>query len=805
MTTLWMQDLRYALRQLRRSPSFTAAVVLTLAVGIGLNAAIFTIVDCVLLRPLGYNDASRIYGIDSHFLKENRSIPRVGGDDYVDVSTQIRSLESAAFYSAGQDGLQLDAQSFYLQMASVSPQFGSVMGVEPAAGRLFHNDSDGSEALVAVSFAEQHFGSAQAALGRTLHFDGRARTIVGVLPAGFSFPDKTVVWIERPARPEVPSRTGYNQQAVAKARPGVNAAQLSAEMTALSRQLQAAYPEDRQKTLLAVPLQDQIVGSIRPTLRLLMGSVFVVLLIVCANIGHLQLVRSTQMRRDASIRTALGATAIAIARRALLESLLLASAGCALALLIAQPALHVLTVMAQNQIPRLADVRLNRDVLLVSFLMSMATMLLTALLPAWRSVTISPAAVLKQEQAGSSESRKSRQLRDALIVGEVALTLTLSVASVLLARQMIGQSRRDLGFQPDNLLVMDTHIVAAQQQAAFADSPVALNTLRQMLDAIARIPGVKSVAADQGVPMGQGSSDVAFAIRGRMEFKPGVELPWADIQPVTPAYFQTMGIPLLQGRLLSNDDNETSAPVLVISREMAQKVFPGQNPIGQQIMSGYGLTQVWSTIVGVVGDIREDSPASPFAQTIYVPVAQYSFRAADMQVVVRTGLDPATMATTLEPMLKRGYPQVAVSSTTMREAVGESSRAQRFRTLLFGGFAAVAILLAAVGMYGVTAYTVAQRRFEFALRLALGAQRSQIVTMTLAHGIAVASFGIGIGVALSLGLLRVVGTLLGKLPAFDPASYAIAILGVLAIAITAAVIPSRRASKVEPMRVLRGD
>ena len=807
MIALWIQDLRFALRQLGRSLSFTSAVVLTLAVGIGLNAAIFTIVDCVLLRPLGYREASRIYSIDTRFLDEGRSIPRLGGDDYVDVANQVRSLESTAFYSAGQDGLLIDGQSFYLDVADVSPRFGSVMGVEPVAGRLFRDDAkaDDSEMLVASSFANGHFGSGRNALGKLVHYDGRTRTIVGVLPAGFSFPDKTLVWIERSPRPETPARSAYNQRAIAKVKPGVTISQLNAEMATLSSHLQAAYPEDHAKALEAVPLQEQIVGSIRPILRLLMGSVFVVLLIVCANIGHLQLVRSTQMRRDASIRTALGATPAAIARRALIESLILAATGCALALIIAQPALHFLTVMAHDQIPRLADVHLNRDVLFFSFLMSMVTMLATALLPAWRSVTASPAAVLKQESAGSSESRKSRQFRDALIVGEVALTLTLSVASVLLARQMIEQSRQELGFVPDNLLVMDTHAENTQPQPAFGTSLASLITLRAVLDSIAKVPGVKGVAADSGVPMGPGTSDVGYAVRGRMEFKPGQQLPDADIQPITPAYFQTMGIPLLRGRLLTNDDNENSAPVLVVSRELVQRVFPGQNPIGQQIMCGYDEKSSWWTIVGVVGNVRQESPASPLAQTIYVPVAQHAFRASDMQIVVRTAIDPGAMATTLEPMLKRDYPQVAVSSTTMREAVGESSRAQRFRTMLFGGFAAVGILLAAVGMYGVTAYTVAQRRFEFALRFALGARRGQIVTLTLSHGIAVASVGIGLGVALSFGLMRVVGNLLGKLPAFDPASYAIAILGVLAIAIAAAIIPCRRASQVEPMRVLRGD
>jgi putative ABC transport system permease protein len=799
MIALWIQDLRYALRQLRRSGSFTAAVVITLAVGIGLNATIFTIVDCVLLRPLGYHEASRIYSIDTRFLDEGRSIPSLGGDDYVDVANQVRSLESTAYYGAGQDGLQLDGQSLYLDMAAVSPHFGSVMGVEPIAGRLFHDDPDGSEALVASSFAEQHFGSAQDAIGKALHYDGRTRTIVGVLPAGFSFPEKTVVWVELPPRPETPSRTAYNQQVVARAKPGVTAAQLNAEMATLSRQLQAAYPDDRHKALEAVSLQDEIVGSVRPMLRLLMGSVIVVLLIVCANIGHLQLVRSTQLRRDSTIRTALGATRTAVARRALMESLILATAGCGLALVIAQPALHLLTVMAHDQIPRLADVRLNRDVLLFSFLMSMATMAITALLPAWRSVTVSPAAVLKQEQVGSSESRSSRRLRDALIVGEVALTLTLSVASVLLARQMIAQSRQDLGFVADNLLVMDTHTAATK-----GESTATLNTVREMLDSIAKVPGVKNVAAIQGIPMGP-SSGVGYAVRGRMEFKPGEKLPYADMLSITPAYFQTMRIPLLQGRLLNEQDTGNSAPVLVVSRELAEKVFPGVNPIGQQIMCGYDDKSSWWTIVGVVGNVRQRSPASPLAQSMYVPDAQHPDRAAEMQMVVRTAIDPAVMAATLAPMLKHSYPQVAASSTTMREAVGESSRAQRFRTLLFGAFAGVGILLAAVGMYGVTAYTVTQRRFEFALRFALGAQRGQIVTMTLAHGFAVASLGIGLGLVLSLGVLRVVGNLLGKLPAFDAASYGISILGVLAIAVAAALIPCRRASRVEPMQVLRGE
>jgi putative ABC transport system permease protein len=802
MTSLWVRDLRYALRQLRRSGSFTAAVILTLAVGIGLNAAIFTIVDCVLLKPLGYHDADRIYSIDTRDLHAGRSFAKIGGDDYVDVAARVGSLQAVAYYNNGEDGVQLNGRSYYLNMAVVSPQFGAVMGVEPVAGRLFHDDVDGSEALVASSFAREHFGSAQAALGQALDWDQRTRTIVGVLPDGFSFPGKTVVWIEQPAKPEIPSRTAYNQRAVGKVRPGISSAQLNAELATLSRQLQAAYPEDREKALEAVPLQDQIVGSIRPILRLLMGSAALVLLIVCANIGHLQLVRSTRMQRDVSIRTALGATPRAVVRRVLLESLLLAAGGCGAALLIAAPALRVLTLMAPAETPRLGDVRLNTDVLLFSFLASLATTVVTALVPAWRSWRTSPAAILKLEQTSASGSGHSQRLRDGLIVGQVALTLTLSVASVLLVRQMIADANQYLGFDADHLVLLDTH----SPYPATGQEQTAVVRLQSMLDAIRQVPGVKDVAADSGVPMSSGTSDVGYAIRGRTEFKPGVALPDADIQPVTPGYFRAMGIPLLSGRLLSDSDTQSSTPVLLVSADLARQQFKGMNPIGQQIMCGYDFSApTWWTIVGVVGSVRQDSPASSPAQTFYVPIAQHAFRAAEVQIVVRTARDPAVMIDALQRLLRREYPLVAASATTMREAIGESERGQRFRTMLLSCFAFISILLAAVGMYGVTAYSVAQRRFEIALRFALGARRGQVLAMTLRGGIVVAAIGIAAGLALTFAALRIYGSQFGKLPAFDGTSYAIAVLGVLAVSAAAVLIPSRRAAQVEPMQVLRGE
>jgi putative ABC transport system permease protein len=822
-----IQDLRLAIRQLRRSGTFTATVILTLALGIGLNAAIFTMVDSILLRPLGYHDADRIYGINSRFLDEKRSIPRVGGDDFKDLSTRVSSLDSAAYYNFYQDGIQAGSRMLYTDIALASPQFGQVMGVEPVAGRLFlagnNSLTDPQEAMVSAAFAREQFGSAGQALGQTLKYYGKLRVIVGVLPDGFSFPGKTQVWVEGPSAPDVAGRSAYNQRAIGKAKPGVTAEQLNAELATLSRQLAAAYPEDKHKAMEAEPLQNQLVGKIRPTLRLLMGSVGVVLLIVCANITHLQLVRATQLRREVTIRTALGASRGALAWRAGLEVLLLAVGGCVAGVLIALPALRLLVRVAPPELPRLADIRLNVDVVAFSFLVSLVTMAATALLPLWRSWKVDPASAMKQDASRGTESRGSGRLRQALIVGEVALTLTLSVLALLLVRQLIAQSKQDLGFTADRLVILDTHassavpavmarfagateatpeITAALETAGLTD----MQALDRMLEAIRAVPGVAGADAVYGAPMTPAGSNVGYAVKGVTSFNPGVvRLPVANLIAMTPGYLDTLGIPLLQGRGLVSADGPGTDKVLLISKSMAQQSFAGMDPIGKQIQCGWDSSGEWWTIVGVVGDVRQDSPAAAPEATIYVPVAQHAHAAADIQVVVRTRADAGAMAGTLAKFMKRQFPAVAVQESTMRENIGESQRSETFRSLLFGCFAGISILLAMTGMYGVTAYTVAQKRFEFALRFALGAQRGQVLGSVMRNALTVAAIGVVGGVGLSLALMRVVSSLLGQMPAFDAVSYGAAAAGVLAIALAATLQPAYRAATVEPMQVLRNE
>ena len=813
------QDIRFAVRSLRNAPLFTLAVIITLAVGVGLNTAIFTMVDNVLLRPLGYHDADRIVALETLKLQSGHINSRIGGADFTDLQ-QLQSLESVAYYySYGKTGVATGGQAYFLPVTGVSPSFATIMGIAPVAGTVFRDgDNAADKAMVSESFAREHFGSAQNALGQAIKSE-RSYTIVGVLPTGFSFPNQSDVWVEEAPTPVNLNRTAFNQRAIGKRREGVSQQQLDAELNTLSHRLQAAYPDEKNNALVAQSLQETLVGDLRPMLRLLMGSVAVVLLIVCANITHLQLVRSTRMRRALSVRSALGATRKDLLIRAMLESLFLAIAGSIAALGIAAAGLRALTHMAPPDTPRLADIHLNRDVFLFSIAISAVLMLLTSILPVWRSWRLDPATVLRADSERTSESRRSVRLRDGLIIAEVAFTLALSVTAVALTRQLMHDAEQQLGFQPQHLLVVDTHQVSNDAIPAYngpSSTPEQLAalqawSLRRMtrmdavLASVRSTPGVEAAAAIDGAPMSGGNSNVGYAIRGRTVFAPGVNLPYANIYALTPEAFPTMGVPILRGRNLTLADNMGAAKVIVINQAMADEQFPHADPIGQQIMCGYDSMGEWWTIVGVVGNVRHEAPGTPAAASFYIPVAQHPLRATDIQVIVRTKAAPAVMARELQESIHRNFPDVAGTATTLQQNIGESQRSERFRSTLLASFAAVSLLLAAIGMYGVTAYSVAQRRFEFALRFALGAQRQQLAGMVLRHAAITAALGIVAGIAFSIALVRIVSAAAGKLPAADALSFTIAAGLVFVLAIAATAIPSIRAASTELMQALRSE
>ncbi len=822
-----MSAFRNAVRSLRHSPGYALTVVLTLALGIGLNDAIFTVVDCVLLRPLGYRDADRLVSLCTEHYPDSHPQNAVAGDDFVDLARDVRGLQSAAFYSSDESGIRVGQNAAYLRVAAVSPSFADVMGVTPEAGRLFTPRDDLSpqaaiEALVSAGFARSYFGSASAALGQTLHAGSLTRVVVGVLPNGFHFPQNTAVWVQVGSRPSAANRTAYNQAMVAKRRGNVTSEALAAELDTEAHRLANIYPADRDKRFVAVPLADQVVGRVRPTLRLLMGAVGVVLLIVCTNLSHLQIVRSTRRLHAVAVRKALGASRSAQLVEPLLESMLLAVAGAICAALVALPALKVLLRFAPAGMPRLAEIRLNGHIFLFSVAVSTTLMAVTAMLPGWQAWATAPVLALRQNAARGMEAPGVRRLRSSLLVVEVALTLMLSAAALLLTRQMIAEAHADLGFSAEHLLTLDMHMTgeapmleapdngseAAKAAALQAEAAVAqtwTTKLNAVLETVRTTPGVRSAEAIDGAPMGFGAVDVLYAIRGRQVFDPqsAKALPDADIHAVTPGFFATMGVPLLQGRGFTEGDKLFTPPAVLINAALARQQFPGENPVGKQIMCGYDWDSSWWTVVGVVGDLRADAPGKPVTPTLYVPLAQHPQKATDPQLVVRTQAEPGMLMETLRLELKRQYPDLATKATTMTQNIAETERLEHLRSLLFGSFAAVSLFLAALGIYGVTAYSVAQRRFEFGLRLAVGAERRQLLNMVMGEALRLALAGVVLGSLASLVLTRVLGSVVGELPAFDLRVDVAAILALLGLAAMAALMPARRAARAEPMEVLR--
>ncbi len=504
------------------------------------------------------------------------------------------------------------------------------------------------------------------------------------------------------------------------------------------------------------------------------------------------------------------------------ESALLAVAGCVGGVLLARPALKALLRLAPAEVPRLAEVHLNFDVLLVSIAVSLSLMAIAAILPVVHAWRVNPASALRNDSARGMEGRGAGRLRGGMLIAEVAFTLVLSVTAVLLARQLQAEARMDLGFSADRLITLDAHRTdtmdvpdaspdatpaakAATLTAQTAAARIALAKLDATLNTVRDTPGVVSAGAMQGAPMGFGAADVRYAIRGRQVFDAGTAqtLPAADIHPVTPDLFTALRVPLLQGRTLGAGDRLFAPSVALINASLARTQFPGQSPLGKQIMCGLDFDRSWWTIVGVVGDIRADSPGTPPTPTIYVPVAQHPFAANDMQLVVRTSVSPANMAESLRRRLGAEDPALAVKVSTMTEDIAATQQLNNFRTVLFGSFAALSLFLAAVGMYGVTAYSVTQRRFEFGLRLAVGSTRAQLLLGVLQSSLRQTLVGLGVGLILSLAATRLLEGALGKLPGFDAGAYGLASAIVLLLASVAAAGPAQRAAQTQPMEVLR--
>jgi predicted permease len=791
-------DLRFAGRQLRKHPVFTATATLTLALGIGANAAIFTVVQSVLLAPLPYQSADSLAVLDTHWTDSGHTTPRVTGPDGVDVRDQARSIEAVSLYSGGNLGVQLRDHSVYTVVTLVDANFARVFSLQPIAGRLFTDADAHHAALVSEQFARDHFGSPQAAVGQMLQVENEPLEIVGVLPATFEFPAETHVWEAFPLRPESESRTAFNYKAVVRLRSGATFQAVETELNGISHRLETTYPEEnRNKQLVAQPLQQALTGDARPTLLFLWATVGLILLIACVNVTHLQLVRSMERQRELAIRRALGSSRWQLMQPVILESLLVSLIGGAAGVLLAFPAVRVLVAMAPRELPRTSEIHLNGWVLGFTLALSVVTALVASILPALRAAKVDPAETLKHDASRGMARQGAAMLRDGLVIAEVSATFVLAVGAGLLLHTMKALMDRDMGYQTRRLLVVDADAPAHSDQ----DAHRTVRQFNELFAQLAATPGVEHVAGIMGLPTGDYGSNGYYKTRGGLPVDPGHEAS-SIFSVASPGYFQTMAIPINRGRDFSAQDTYESPFVAVISESLAKQSFGNADPLGKQIQCGLDSDK-WMTVVGVVGDVRQESPADNAGPTLYMPMTQHPFYGNQIHIVLRTDVKPLTLMNAVQEKIAGVNPFIAMRFTTMDAMVNKSIATERFRAALISSFAGVGLLLAMLGVYGTVAYSVAQRTFEIGIRMAFGAEKGSILGTVLAHAAILACCGVAVGLVLSLMMARLVTSMLVGVRPTDPVSLCVASLLLLLTALAAALAPGWRATHVDPMVALR--
>ena len=792
------KDLAYALRILRKSPGFAAVAILTLALGIGANTAIFSVLNGILLQPLPYPDPDRIVSLNTTFQPAGRTIPRISGGDLLDLQSANQAFDAIGYYMGGEIGMQIGNRGEFAWIYSINPDLLRVFSMIPVYGRLLTESDAGRAAVVSLPFAIRAFGSGPAALGQSLSVDKQTYEIAGILPAAFEFPKRTDVWIAAPARLQNTNHSAYNYRVVGKLKPALTQRAAEAQLGAIATRLSAAFPDtNRDKTFSIAPLRDQLTGPVGPTLWVLMAVVSLVLLISCANVANLLLARAAVRSREIALRAALGASRWRILRQLTLESLLLAAAAGALGLLIAAGGIDLLLRLAPDNLPRVTEIRIDRAVLLFAAVVSLLATTLFGLLPAWQASRVDLQDALKQGGTRGQLGLHHSRLRGALVIAEVSLSVMLAIGATLLSRSFFALSAVDLGFHVEDRLVMYTHVPTHGLDETIRVAA----SIDDMLAAVAAIPGVESTAAAMGVPSGRYGSNGSYFL----ENQPSANPPHALFGLASPSYFATMGIPLLRGREFSTGDRYGQFFAAIISQSLARRSFPNENPIGRRIKCGLDAPDQWMTIVGVVGDTRHDSPASAPEPELYMPLAQHPYYANEFQMVIRTALPLRSLAGPIREKMRDLTPTAALDFTTLDEMIATSVATPRFRFFFTTAFAALALLLAMVGVYGVMSCLTAQRTSEFGLRLALGAKPTDLLITVLKRAAILAATGLIIGGAASLAAGRLIASILFGLKPTDAISYAAVFAAMLLATLAAAALPALRAARTDPATALRQD
>ena len=802
-------DLRYGVRMLWKNKSFTAVAVVALALGIGANSAIFSVVNTVLLRPLPYKEPGRLVMVWEDDTKHGFPNDTPAAANYVDWRDQNQVFEGMAAAADQSFNLTGAGEPERFDGKRVSANFFSLLGVEPQLGRAFMPEEDvsGANRVVVLSHGlwQRRFGSDSGLIGKSITLNGDGYTVVGVMPADFQFLSQEVgMWVPIAFTPQQAANRGNHYlRVVARLKPGVTVEQAQSEMSTIAARLQQQYPEQNiDLGTTVVSLHEEVVGNIRPALLVLLGAVGFVLLVSCANVANLLLARAAVRQKEIALRTALGASRLRLIRQFLTESVLLAALGGVVGLLLSVWGVTLLKSFIPENISQVKAIAVDARVLGFTILVTLLTGLVFGLAPAAQASKFNLNETLKEGGRDAAAARGSNRIRGLLIVSEVAISLVLLVGAGLLINSFMRLRSVDPGFRTDNLLTMS--VVLPQQKYPDLARRTAFYT--DMIRRVEALPGVRSAGVTNWIPLVKQGDSIGVTFEGQPVPVPGQgKLPIIATRIVSPHYFGSMGIPLLQGRVFEEGRDRVDSPcVVVVGETVARRYWPDESPLGKRLSPGRPTTpEDWCQVVGVVKDVRQlDLAAEPKPQ-MYLTYAQADFF-APRHLVVSTEGDPLALAGTVRKTVWEVDRDQPVSNVnTMEGVLSESIARQRFSTLLLGVFAGVALVLAAVGIYGVMSYSMAQRTREIGIRMALGAQKRDVLKLAVGQGLRLVAIGVGVGLVGAFALTRVMSSLLFGISATDPATLITISLILVAVALLASYIPARRAAKLDPLIALR--
>lgn len=800
METL-LRDLRYGMRSMFKRPGFTAVALIALALGIGANTAIFSLVNAVLVRPLPFNEPDRLVWMWGN-IRNGGSRASVSPLDFLDYRNQNTTFQNFAAQISVPLPVNLtgNGEPERLTGASVTGDYFQALGVQPALGRSFQleNEKTGQDQVAVLSYAlwQKRFGGDAGIVNKTITLDGRSFAVLGVMPRDFSFPAATELWVPMnfDASPGMKQRKAHFLRPIGRLKPGITIAQAQADTDNVARRLEQLYPDtDTGWNLRLVSLRDQLVGNTKPTLFILFGAVGFVLLIACANVANLLLVRAASREREIALRTALGAGRFRIVRQMITESVLLALIGGTLGTILAIWGVELLVALSAGNIPSTAQVKIDGNVLGFTLLISIVTGVLFGLAPALRTMKLNLSESLKEGGRTGSEGAQRNRTRSVLVVIESAVAVVLLIGAGLLVRSLLRLQKTDPGFDPHDVLTM---IVALPEQK-YGEEEKAANFYQQLESRVGSLPGVETVGMISELPLTGQPNDMPYFVEGHPPSSPEQSFD-DDFRRINQHYFKAMRIPLLRGRNFTDQEVQQGAKVLIVSDLLVQQVFPNEDPIGKRLVMAIGDGMPFE-IIGVVGDLRHNALATPPSPIMYMPHFDQS-----MNLVIRTRNNPAGFAGAVRREIRAiDADQPVAAVRTMEDWLDTSTAGPRYRTTLIGLFAVLALVLASTGIYGVMSYSVAQRTHEIGVRMALGAKQFDVLKLVLRQGMLLVLIGVALGLAGAFALTRVMDTLLFGVSAKDPLTFVMVSILLAIVAFVACYIPAYRATKVDPLVALR--